>query len=178
MKSQNLSGRKIRVQFKLQLLLKLKFFRSKNLLQNPVRDQKLRKWKWNVGFLWNLLPQKRLKKFLAKKRLKIRELVLNLSRKFFKSYPAVSTATEEAGLTGHMVITKQKIEEDFPDSRRMSTESLSSQDSNDSRVSIFSKIFCMRKSLHFSYWKARFQINWNLISAFIHLLDQMNFISV
>ena len=48
---------------------------------------------------------------------------------------AVSATSEDAGLTGHTVITKQKLEEDFPESRRMSTESLSSQDSNDSRVS-------------------------------------------
>ena len=122
------------------------------------------------------MPQKRLKKFLAKKRLKIRELVLNLSRKFFKSYPAVSTATEEAGLTGHMVITKQKIEEDFPDSRRMSTESLSSQDSNDSRVSIFFENLLHEKIFAFLILKS--SISNQLKSAFIHLLDQMNFISV
>ena len=79
---------------------------------------------------------------------------MNLSRKFFKSYPAVSTATEEAGLTGHMVITKQKIEEDFPDSRRMSTESLSSQDSNDSRVSIFFKNLMHEKIFAFLIMKS------------------------
>lgn len=83
------------------------------------------------------LATKTVEKVSRQEKIKNKRAFFNLSRKFLKSYSAVSTATEEAGLTGHMVITKQKIEEDFPDSRRMSTESLSSQDSNDSRVSIF-----------------------------------------